>query len=67
MRSGVDTGRESSSSASGGSTLRSARTTSLGCCCDGLFELSSTELSVVPGSGFTGTGCGLYILGFRQF
>lgn len=54
MWSGAETWMESSSSASGGSTLRSARTTNLG----GLFEFefSSTELSAVPISGFTVTG-----------
>lgn len=56
MRSGAETWMESSSSASGGSTLRSARTTNLGGLFEFEFEFSSTELSAVPISGFTVTG-----------
>ena len=55
MRSGADTWMESFSSASGGSTLRSAKTTTLG---GRLEEFTSAELSVVPSCGFVGTGCG---------
>jgi len=59
-RSGGETWRESLSSASGGSSLRSAKTTSLG----GRFEeLSSTKLSAVRSWG----SCGSDILCFSKF
>lgn len=59
-RSGGETWRESLSSASGGSSLRSAKTTSLG----GRFEeFSSTKLSAVRSWG----SCGSDILRFSKF
>ena len=52
---------ESSSSVSGGSTLRSAKTTTLEVC--GRLELSSAKFSVTSTSDFIGSGCGLVAAG----